>query len=90
MDRGRKILANDCFQEVGSLHGLGASRITEKIDIGREAGGAEGKVSRSRFAVIVSASGSCSSRFRFRGSIGDAKQACFERSMILMVDSLWF
>ena len=90
MDRGRKILANNCFQEVGSLHGLGASRITEKIDIGREAGGAEGKMSRSRFAVIVSASGSCSSRFRFRGSIGDAKQACFERSMILMVDSLWF
>ena len=40
MDRGREILANDRFQEVGSLHGLGASRITEKIDIGREAGGA--------------------------------------------------
>ncbi len=77
MDRGRKILANDCFQEVGSLHGLGASRITEKIDIGREAGEAVGKMSRSRFAVIVSASGSCSSRFRFRGSTGDAKQACF-------------
>ena len=54
MDRGRKILANDCFQEVGSLHGLGASRITEKIDIGREAGGAVGQMSRSRFAVIVS------------------------------------
>ena len=57
MDRGRKILANDCFQEVGSLHGLGASRITEKIDIGREAGGAVGQMFRSRFAVIVSAFG---------------------------------
>ena len=47
MDRGRKILANDCFQEVGSLHGLGSSRITEKIDIGREAGGAVADVSES-------------------------------------------
>ena len=90
MDRGRKILANDCFQELGSLHGLGASRITEKIDIGREAGGVVGKMSRSRFAVLVSASGGCSSRFRFRGSTSDAKQACFERSMILTVNSLWF
>ena len=53
MDRGRKILANDCFQEVGSLHGLGASRITEKIDIGREAGGAVGQMTRIHFAVML-------------------------------------
>ena len=57
MDRGRKILANDRFQEVGSLHGLGGSRITEKIDIGREAGRAVGQLTRSRFAVIVTAYG---------------------------------
>ncbi len=57
MNRGRKILANDCFQEVGSLHGLGSSRITEKFDIGREAGGAVGQMTQSRVAVIVTASG---------------------------------
>jgi len=57
MDRGRKILANDRFQKVGSLHGLGGPRITEKIDIGRGAGGAVGQMTRSRVAVIVTASG---------------------------------
>ena len=57
MNRGRKILANDRFQEVGSLHGLGGSRITEKIDIGRGAGRPMGRMPGSIFAVIVSGTG---------------------------------
>ena len=57
MNRGRKILANDRFQEVGSLYGLGEPRITEKIDMGRGAGRPMDRMPGSIFAVIVSATG---------------------------------